>query len=766
MIADLANFLLAGLGGLALIVVILLFSFILLANNLRATRDTTRAFNMTLIRVVFRKNGGQPLKGFAPELVVLTEKLFKILSSLRSRGRFIDYFIYEEPYVTFEIMNEGHGVEFYIAFPRKIEQQITKYIYSIFSDAEVIKVPGTNPFQEGQRVVFSTLALRKPATTPLPTFDRFSGEPLAELFKVLETVEHSQSGAVQFVIRPAPLDWNERALREVESSAIGRQAGVVYDVSLQEQRRDKASRPVFYTNIRLMATASSERAAYRLLHALEESFRSMTDRDFNQLDAQDLTIEDASFNFTLRLFNSAVALALSTRELATFYHFKYTRDSGAETSSRVLPDFTAAERPDIALGTLVEQPAQTVRFASLVDRFSHVYTVGQTGTGKSSLFREMVRQDMEQGRGVAVIDPHGDLIDSILEVVPAERLEDVVLFDPSDTEYPCGLNMLEFQAERERDLIVQEIIVIFQKLFPAEFVGPVFEHNMRNALLTLMADQAHPGTLVEIPRLFTDELFAKRYVTRLTDPIVKDFWLRERSRISLEDQGETLQYIVSKLGRFIEDRLMRDILGQRHSSFSVANILSEGKILLVNLAKGKIGELNAALMGLIIVSRIQIAAFDQARVSAEKRNDFFLYIDEFQNFTTDTAMAIFSEARKYRLGLNITHQFIDQLSERTRSAILGNVGTMIAFRVGPRDAQYLAAEFAPLGTPYALLNMDNYQAMAKLMVQGKRTAPFLMATNRPAAGDRAVAEAVRKSSRLRYGRPRASVEAEINRNLQ
>lgn len=737
----------------------LVYFLLFFRRSINNTRDTMRALNMAVVRINFSERAGRG--AFAKELVLLTEKLFKLLSGIRSRGRFVDRLIFEEPYVAFEMMNVGLGTQFYVAFPRLLENQIVKYIYSIFPGVEVSRATDQNPFFANGRAVFSTLGLSRPPTIPLPTFDMWDGDPLAQLLAVFEEVKLDERAAFQVLIRPAPVDWNEKAIHEVESKAMAPDTQR-WDVHFIERLRDKASRPVFFTNIRLTASARQEKRAYELLAKLERALGSVTVPDMNQLESYEIIREDAVFNFALRLFNSALAVPLSTRELASIYHFTYAGGAAASTPAEAagqkLPDFAPTEESDIVLGTLMGVGDAKVRFLSALDRFSHFYSVGQTGTGKSALFAEMIRQDLERGRGAAVIDPHGDLIETVLRNIPAKRVEDVILFDPADTERPFGLNMLEFSDENERDQIVQEMIVIFEKLFPKEFVGPVFEHNMRHALLTLMARADPVGTLVEVPRLLTDEIFAKRYVSQLTDPLVRDYWQKERPRLSAADQAEVLQYIISKLGRFIENRLMRNILGQRRSSFNVGEIISEGKIFLANLAKGKLGELNAALLGLIIVSKIQIAALKQAELPPEKRRHFFLYMDEFQNFTTDNIAVILSEGRKYGLSLNVTHQFIGQLKGVIQEAVFGNVGTLVVFRIGAPDAEFFSHEFAPLGNVYDFVNMGNYEAFGRLMAQGKRTPPFMMHTNPPAPGDEALAEALKKASRLKYGRPHAAVE--------
>jgi type IV secretory pathway TraG/TraD family ATPase VirD4 len=377
----------------------------------------------------------------------------------------------------------------------------------------------------------------------------------------------------------------------------------------------------------------------------------------------------------------------------------------------------------------------------------------------------MVIQDIQNGEGVAVVDPHGDFVEHVLANIPKERVDDVIVFDPSDADRPIGLNMLEAKDEAQKDFAVQEMIAIFYKLFPPEMIGPMFEHNMRNVMLTLMADIKNPGTIAEIPRMFTDPDFQKVWLAKLKDPVVRAFWEKEMAKTSDFHKSEMLGYLISKVGRFVENEMMRNIIGQTHSGFDVREIMDKKKILLVNLAKGRTGEVNANLLGLIIVSKLQMAALGRADLPEEQRHDFYLYIDEFQNFITDSIATILSEARKYRLCLNIAHQYVSQLVQgqdtKIRDAVFGNAGTMIAFRIGVDDAETMAKEFAPVFNEYDVINVEKYTAYIKLLIDNTASKAFNMQTIPPRKGDLEMAQAIKQLSRLKYGRDRRVVEAEI-----
>jgi type IV secretory pathway TraG/TraD family ATPase VirD4 len=400
--------------------------------------------------------------------------------------------------------------------------------------------------------------------------------------------------------------------------------------------------------------------------------------------------------------------------------------------------------------------------------------IGKSGSGKSVLMSNLAIQDIKAGHGVCIVDPHGDLVEDVLRHVPKDRADDIIIFNPSDVDRPIGLNMLEAKTDDQKDFAVQEMIAIFYKLFPPEMIGPMFEHNMRNVMLTLMSDLENPGTVIDIPRMFTDDEYVKKYLVKLKDPVVRAFWEKEMAKTSDFHKSEMLGYLISKVGRFVENGMMRNIVGQPRSSFNFRKVMDEKKILLVNLSKGRVGELNAKLLGLILVSKIQMAALSRADIREEKREDFYLYVDEFQNFITDAFESILSEARKYRLNLVIAHQYLAQLEQGAgaqgagakslRDAVFGNAGTMVNFRIGVEDAESMAKEMSPTFNEFDLVNVERFNAYIKLMIQGTASKPFNMATYplpKPTPRQIEIAAAIKDLSRLKFGRPRASVEAEI-----
>lgn len=403
------------------------------------------------------------------------------------------------------------------------------------------------------------------------------------------------------------------------------------------------------------------------------------------------------------------------------------------------------------------------------DRLRHMYMIGKTGVGKSTVFQNICLQDIKNGQGVCYIDPHGESIDWLLEHIPENRLQDVVLLDPSDTGFPFGLNLLEARNEFEKDFLVNECIQIFYKLFDPKrtgIIGPQFEHWLRNAALTVMAGP-DGGTLLEIPRLFVDREYEKRKRAHLTDPLVIDFWAKQMVKTSDFHKSEMLNYFMSKFGPFMNNSLMRNIIGQHVSSFEFNALMDNNKIVLVNLSKGKIGEINSHMLGLILISRLQVDVLRRAGQAIAERTPFYLYVDEFQNFTTDTFLGLLSESRKYGLGMHLTNQYLAQLPESIQNAVLGNVGTLVSFAISANDAEVLSKEFAPAVTVLDFINLSRFNFYIKLMINGRTSEAFSGMSLPPefSRGAASVKSQIITLSRLAFGWPRLFVEEMIQRRL-
>ncbi|OGG64546.1 hypothetical protein A3C94_02770 [Candidatus Kaiserbacteria bacterium RIFCSPHIGHO2_02_FULL_55_17] len=424
--------------------------------------------------------------------------------------------------------------------------------------------------------------------------------------------------------------------------------------------------------------------------------------------------------------------------------------------------------PNVYIGVNEHHGKTTLIGYAPSDRLRHMYMIGKTGVGKSTVFQNMCLQDIKNGQGICFVDPHGESIDWLLTHIPENRLQDVVLFDPSDTEFPFGLNLLEAHSEFEKDFLVNECIQIFYKLFDPKktgVIGPQFEHWLRNAALTVMAGP-EGGTLLEIPKLFVDRDYEKKKRASLTDPLVIDFWEKQMAKTSDFHKSEMLNYFMSKFGPFINNALMRNIIGQHVSSFEFDALMDNRSIVLVNLSKGKIGEINAHMLGLILISRLQAAVLRRAHEEIGRRTPFYLYIDEFQNFTTDSFVGLLSESRKYGLGMHLTNQYLAQLPEAIRDGVLGNVGTVVSFAVSAEDAGVLSKEFAPKITELDFINLSRFNFYIKLMIDGKTSEAFSGMSLPPQPVQEITSiDKVMTLNRLAYGWPKLFVEEMIKRRL-
>ncbi|MBU1935328.1 DUF87 domain-containing protein, partial [Patescibacteria group bacterium] len=411
------------------------------------------------------------------------------------------------------------------------------------------------------------------------------------------------------------------------------------------------------------------------------------------------------------------------------------------------------------------------------DRRRHFYIIGKSGTGKSTILKNMIKQDITN-HGVCLIDPHGDLVEGVIPHIPRQRADDVVVFDPGDMSRPMGLNILEAYTQDEKEFMSQEALAIFIKMFGEEIMGPRLQHYFRNGCLTLMEDDEEGATLIDLPRLFTDESWQRYKVNKVKNPVVRSFWEKEMAATGAREKQEMIPYFSAKFGPFVTNAQIRNIIGQTKSGFDFRKVMDEGRILLCNLSKGKMGDLNAQLLGMVMVAKLQMAAMSRVDIPEEERLDFYLYVDEFQNFVTDSFASILSEARKYRLNLIIAHQYISQITKMSgggkgshedntiRDAVFGNVGSMMCFKIGAQDAEYMAKEFAPVFSEQDLINIANYQAYIKLNIDNATSRGFSMATvYDPSKGDVQAAEAYRQLSRLKYAREKDFVEREIYRRV-
>lgn len=572
---------------------------------------------------------------------------------------------------------------------------------------------------------------------------------------------------------------------------------------IAKQIGEKSNQPGFKVTTRVFASSPKKDRVQEILNGAFVAFNAFQARGMNRFQNRRiiplnfinrrlmhfaykhrfpdlLTVKIPLLNIHLQLTGKRSLLV--PEELATLYHFpdaKYNRIPTIKwLPYKVLPPPIDLPEEGVVLGKSVYRGISKFVHFQKEDRTRHQYVIGKSGSGKSVLLWNQAVQDIKNGEGVCVIDPHGDLIEDCAACVPKSRAKDVIIFDPSDRDRPMGVNLLEAETPEEQDRASLDAMEIFIKLFGNEIFGPRIQHYFRNGCLTLMADKEEGATLIDIPRLFIDDDFQRYKVSKIVNPVVRAFWEHEMANTGEREKQEMIPYFTSKFGPFVTNTTMRNIIGQTKSAFNVREAMDNQKVLLINLSKGKIGAINAQLLGLILVSKINMAAMGRADMAAKDRKDFYFYVDEFQNFATDTFASILSEARKYRLNLIMAHQYIAQLSEgaggvatgqkdsKIKDAVFGNVGTMMSFKVGAEDAEYLEKEYAPTLSQQDILGIANYKAYAKLNINNSTSRPFSIETlYDPDMKNDKVAEIIHKYSRMKYGRKKEFVDQEIEARM-
>ncbi|MEK7193659.1 MAG: DUF87 domain-containing protein [Patescibacteria group bacterium] len=723
------------------------------------------------------------------------EQLLSNLSSLKHT------FVFEAA-----VPHIGEEIHFYLAVPARYGETAAKQVQGLWNGASVEPAPQDyNIFNAQGTTVAAYLTEKESYALPVRTYAELGADSFNSIVSGLTKVnEVGEGAAIQIVVRPARRDVKKkiighlRALKKGEalSKVLGHEFPLKFseihealnpqkEVDEKKERvveeeavkalEAKIAKPLFEVNIRLLTSAGSPFQANDLLEGLAAGFTQLSAPVRNEFRiVKPRNPQKLIYQFAFRNFDPKQSMILSSEEIASCYHLPTSLTETPKIKwlkSKEAPPPVNLPSAGVLIGESSFRGQTKPIYITDEDRRRHIYVVGQTGTGKSTLLGNMIIDDIKKGKGVAIIDPHGDLAESALGLVPQNRLEDVIYFDPSDLWKPLGLNMLDYNFERpeEKTFIVNEMQGIFNKLFPPETMGPMFEQYMRNALLLLMEDMPNePATLIEVPRVFTDPEYRKRKLARIHNPTLIDFWEKEAVKAGGDASlANMTPYITSKFNNFISNDYMRPIIGQPKSAFNFRAVMDEGKILLVNLSKGRIGDINAGLLGMVIAGKLLMSALSRVDIAdANKRRDFNLYIDEFQNFTTDSIATILSEARKYRLNLTMAHQFIAQLTEKIRDAVFGNVGSQIVFRVGVQDAEFLVKQFEPVFSQNDLISIDNFNAYAKILVNGETTKPFNIKTVMSKPGSGELRNMLKEYSRMKYGADRQEVEDQIYKRLR
>ena len=703
------------------------------------------------------------------------EQMFTGLYSLKNSG-LIKSLTTPEHIITFEIVAMKEDIAFYVTCPRSIQDLVEKQINGAYPTATLKEVDEVNIFSEKGKTAFASLKLAKGNHFPIKTYKDLPTDGLSLITSALSKLSDGEGAIIQILLQPVSSKWQKKARNYVASQkkreADPEKATYGHDPKEMEAITTKAEKPGFHTSIRVVVSSTNEHLAEAHLKNIVGAFAQFTS-SYNHFKKGRIFLKHLfMIDFIYRyapLFNRNASI-LNSEELATIIHFP---NKTVETphirwlNAKNAPAPAEIPTSGLYLGKSIYRGQERPVYISQKDRRRHMYIIGKTGTGKSEFLKEMILQDIEAGRGVCAIDPHGEFVEDILQLMPPERADDVIYFNPSDTERPMGLNMMEADTEEQRHFVVSSVIGLMYKLYDPHrtgIIGPRFEHAIRNAMLTIMYRKG--STFIELVRALTDQKYVEELLPEVKDPVVKRYWTDQIAQTSDFHKSEVLDYIVSKFGRFVTNKTMRNIIGQPKSAFNFRKAMDEQKIILINLSKGVLGEEDAKFLGLILVPKVLTAAMSRQDIPMEERKDFYLYVDEFQNYATEDFATILSEARKYRLNLIVANQFIGQIDEEIKNAVFGNVGTLIAFRVGVPDANFLQHEFAPTFNETDLVNIEKYHVYVKTIVNNEPVPPFSMSLYKDMDAVKArmnpkQAEMIKQLSRLKYGKDKEEVEREI-----
>ncbi|MEM9336937.1 MAG: DUF87 domain-containing protein, partial [Patescibacteria group bacterium] len=712
------------------------------------------------------------------------------------------------------VAEKSEDIVFYTAIPERYVDLFEKQLHALFPNATLIEQSKDyNVFVDKGTTVVSEVGLKKHPIYSLRSHDSFTADPLNVILNAFSKIEREGGGAaIQFVVQKPQhnhrktyddiihrvekgMKPKEAISRSTTSGELLATVGELFSAApkkdelgeLPQQQIDTTAIEVFKrklqtqileTNIRIVASAADGHRAEQIVSEIESALQQFEAVDGNLLTFKRQTgtrLKRSVKAFSFREFDRSRMLPLALHELSTMIHFLgngvHSSPQFRQAQSRTAPAPTEMPTAGTMLGVNAHRNDNRDIYISEADRMRHFYVIGQTGTGKSVFLKNLIMQDIQAGHGVCMIDPHGTDIEDVLGAIPEGREQDVIYFDPSEQSRVIGLNMLEYDYAKpeQKTFVVNELFSIFQKLYGAnpESMGPMFEQYFRNATLLVMDDPESGNTLMDISRVMADARFRRQKLEKATNPVVTQFWREIATRAGGEAALENIvPYIVSKFDVFTANDYMRPIIGQQTSTFNFRQIMDEKKILLVNLSKGRLGEINANLIGMIVVGKLLMAALSRVDDTSQSLPPFFLHIDEFQNVSTNAIASILSEARKYKLSLTMAHQFIAQLDPAIKDAVFGNVGSMAAFRIGTEDAMALESQYQPVFAQADLMNIPNYNAYLRVLANGTPAKPFSVATNPPFASNPERAETLKQLSLHMHGRPLHEVEAEIQARYQ
>jgi len=745
------------------------------------------------------------------ELLGFAEGLFAAVGGLK-QSFFIDRILRRHnKFISFEIVATDSHISFYIAVPKNYQTFLIQQLHAQYPHAQVEQIDDYNIFRPTSQVAGGFFVFKKHPAFPIRTYRHMDNDPLNAVLNSLSKLGPREGAAIQLLVAPISSSWrsegreivkklqNNEPLNSLQvgglfNTAVNTFFDLMYKgfsgtktdkvkeekqrpVSPQQQKtiesiEEKLSKAALAANLRVIVSTDSKEKTQSYLNNITNAFTQYSIYEYSNAFKPVFLLWHANLirNFIYRFFDYKKKIILNTEELASLWHLpnEYNEIPNLEWlgAKKYAPP---ANLPNtgIILG-LNEYRGETIPIRIKTDdRRRHMYIIGQTGTGKTTLMKNLMVQDIAQGAGCCVIDPHGDFAQDMLQHIPKHRYEDCIYIDPTDTERPIGINMLEYNSPEQKTFVVNELLSIFDKLYDLKATGgPMFEQYMRNATQLVMDDPDSGNTLLEIPKVLADEKFRKYKLSKCKNPTVIDFWEKE----ALQAGGEAalanmVPYITSKLTPFLANDILRPIVAQQQSSFDFRQAMDSSKIIIVNLSKGKLGDINSKLLGMIIVGKILIAALSRVNLNENERKDFYLYIDEFQNFTTDSIAIILAEARKYHLNLIIANQYLGQLVRRgdsdIRDAVFGNVGTFTAFRIGVDDAEFVAKQFKPIFNENDLINIPKYNAYIKLLIDNTLSPAFNIITSPEPVGSEENRLRSVEYSRVTYGRPLQTIEREI-----
>lgn len=795
-----------------LLSIILVWTWFWILKFIQRREDYKRTLSLTFLKITMPKKDSdldekQETTRDFKEMIWLMEQLFASLKSIYS-GKILKKILWQD-ILSFEYVAHENEVFFYLVIPKYYKNLIEKQINWFYTDAIIEETTEINIFKNRKYIEWTYINTNKDFFFPIKTYQKLESDPINNIVNSFSKLEEDESAVIQILLKPIDDDWQgecsdasnkilhgrstwftlnpikilrwlvnllitkqeENSKKEEKTSALTQERAKTVD--------EKWDKTWFETIIRIVVSANNKQIVESEIKNITSSFTQFNYPDFNKVSSS-LYHDNKKLikNYIYRYFRKPFYLKkmiLNTEELASIFHFphiKYNKSPDIKWQN-----FKIVKAPNnipkdwlLLWYNIYRWIKKEIRMKT-EDRFRHFYVIWQTGTWKSSILQVMARQDLKNGEWLCVIDPHWDLARDLLPFIPRERADDVIVFDPSDSSRPLWMNLLEAESDEEKELVAMDALNIMIKLFWNEVFWPRIQDYFRNAILTLMD---YPGgwAITDVMKLFTDPVFQSERVKHVKDPVVKAWWLNTYAAMWEREKAEILPYFQAKFSSFTTNKTMRNIIWQIKSSFDIFDVMQSWKILIVNLSKWRLGDFNSKLLWMILVSKLQMAAMRRDKVPKAERRDFYLYIDEFQNYVTDSIESILSEARKYRLSLNIAHQYLWQLeasdaltksSLNLKNAIFGNVWTIMSYKIWPEDWDFMSKYYAPTFSPQDLVNMDKFKSVMKLAVDNQPTTPFSIIPVNPYLEnwEEELAKLFVKLSQLKYWRDAEFVSKEI-----